>query len=851
MRLELPERKRTAPSNADSTPYHSSYPPTPSIFSTPQPTKRKARASKRLSVSAATSRSSHSLPLTSDARLDHFLLAARKFGRQRVNSLTGIVTQPVAPTSSQGQAPKQPQTSGRGSKTKELHFKETPYSRLRKEQEKKDMEVNGSSHHPATGEFLLDSGQKSTVSIPTPRTPKRNGASPYSVKTPVPATATPTPTYATSTPFHSSSLMSSPIAIAGSSSLTGQSTAPVPDRFQFAPSQVYSFIVSPTASPSGKEKRRAPSAGASAPTDPSSAPGGGGRRALNSLFEAAKSMEVPEGSDPPPSTLGPKSNGKRKVAEPSLGAPSSGVQDLTTKRRKVASPSRASIDISSVEEIGKGNVRSRAGGGKGKGKGVEKVMSALDVLADQAAAATASSSSVPNEESSERLASNGKGNGGKAAVDAERMSEETMTTRRTRRKIVSPESGNRKPLRGSDSGMRVGEARIIALAPEVEVDQPRLASSIDQGLEIEPTLSSSPQPKDLGDRNASTRFQDVSPSALPRVTEPAVAHCIDQPPVNLDAEDGDQDDDAEGDDDEEEEMQCHDAKPPSRSRTPPPDPDGGAGFNPTSGTGGNYDPPGAGDEDGHEADADADGDIDANDSAPSGSVRRRENLDDNPASRRFAHYRLTPLQPGDHYYVQNTAAGHLFDSSTSSIQERCRNDHDCGSRGCDSHVRGFGSATKALRMDTRLPNSTLARDGSAGTHSFISLGGISTRVPKFHDGLPSPSTRSFGTPFNNNIGFERSRMNVFFLIPQVGCGVASEENTLPAQKRLLRDQIWEFESVKGVSNSNFSSTSFLSSLSFVSPQQTFRTCTYRSPSTLQLISSSTSVLPFMKTDGQI
>ena len=265
-------------------------------------------------------------PLTSDARIEHVLLAARRIGRERAGVVAGI--------------------KQHAEREKELHSRELELIKARQDLEKSEKErlerlANGTSglaYYRST-DIVTSPQQRNTgrgsATTAAPRTPKRGGGvgvahypalsgavsnSPISTQTSVPASAGP-----------STFVFVNTSAIAGTSSATDQL---------------------------GSVHKRGSTARGGSRNLPSNPP-----TPLDSLLDAARMMDDGAGTG---EKAGGKMNGRRKASE----HPESPVP----KRRRVSSSSSKAV----------GRV---GGGGLVETGTVTRVKSALDVLADQAAAA--------------------------------------------------------------------------------------------------------------------------------------------------------------------------------------------------------------------------------------------------------------------------------------------------------------------------------------------------------------------------------------------------------------------------------------------------------------------------------
>lgn len=321
--------------------------PLPQASSTPSPQRRSRDYAKSATTQNAPIRHrKHGItPLTSDARIEHVLLAARRIGRERAGLVAGI-KQHVE-------------------HEKEIHARELDLIKARQDLEKSEKErlerlANGTSglaYYRST-DILTSPQQRVTgrgsATVGVPRTPKRGGGvihypavsdalnnSPISSPTRVPASAGP-----------STFVFVNTSAVAGTSGYSGGGGLITPDQL-------------------GSVHKRGSTARSSrnVPSNPPTP--------LDSLLDAARSMMddgVGAGKK-----AGGKTNGTRKASE----HPESPVP----KRRRVSS--------SGSKVVGRG----------GGLAGTTRVKSALDVLADQAAAA------FDDEPGQTRRGSNTKGKG--------------------------------------------------------------------------------------------------------------------------------------------------------------------------------------------------------------------------------------------------------------------------------------------------------------------------------------------------------------------------------------------------------------------------------------------------------
>ena len=279
-------------------------------------------------------RSNHGIaPLTSDARTEHVLLAARRIGRERAGLVAGI--------------------KQHAEREMEIHSRELELVKARQDLERSEKErlerlANGTSglaYYRSSTDVLTSSQQRNTgrgsASAAVPRTPKRGGG-----------------VGATHYPGLSGALSSSPI-----STPTRVPTSAGPSTFVFvntsagAETSGYSSggVVSTPGQPGSVLKNSGTARGGSR-TLPSNPP-----TPLDSLLDAARSMMDDGGAE---GRAGGKTNGTRKALEHP--------ENPVPKRRRVGS-----------KTVGRGG----GVGGTSIGSKATRVRSALDVLADQAAAA--------------------------------------------------------------------------------------------------------------------------------------------------------------------------------------------------------------------------------------------------------------------------------------------------------------------------------------------------------------------------------------------------------------------------------------------------------------------------------
>ena len=335
-----------------------SYPflshPLPQASPTPSPQRRSRDYANTSGTTLNTPNRRHKdgvAPLTSDARIEHVLLASRRIGRERAALVAGI--------------------KQHAEHEKAIHARELELIKARQDLEKSEKErlerlANGTSglaYYRST-DILASPQQRNTgrssTTASVPRTPKRSGKvgvthypalsgalnnSPLSTPTRVPASAGP-----------STFVFVNTSAVAGTSGFSGGGDLSTPDR----PGSVHK-----RGSTARGESRSLPS---NPPTP------------LDSLLDAARSM-MDDGAGAGEKTGG-KLNGTRKALE----HPESPVP----KRRRVSS--------SGSKVIGRG-------GGLAGTSTATRVKSALDVLADQAAAA------FDDEPGQTRRGSNTKGKG--------------------------------------------------------------------------------------------------------------------------------------------------------------------------------------------------------------------------------------------------------------------------------------------------------------------------------------------------------------------------------------------------------------------------------------------------------
>jgi hypothetical protein len=312
--------------------YPSQSHPLPQASPAPSPQRRRSRDyvnNSGTTQNAPTRRHKHGIaPLTSDARIEHVLLAARRIGRERAGLVAGI--------------------KQHAEHEKEIHARELELIKARQDLEKSEKErlerlANGTSglaYYRST-DILTSPQQRHTgrgsATAAVPRTPKRGGGvgvthysgalsnSPISSPTRVPASAGP-----------STFVFVNTSAVAGTSYSGGDLSTP--DQL-------------------GSVHKRGGTARGGSRNLPSNPP-----TPLDSLLDAARSM-MDDGAGTG-EKAGGKMNGTRKASEhPESPAP---------KRRRVSS--------------GGSKVVGRGGGLAGTST-TTRVKSALDVLADQAAAA--------------------------------------------------------------------------------------------------------------------------------------------------------------------------------------------------------------------------------------------------------------------------------------------------------------------------------------------------------------------------------------------------------------------------------------------------------------------------------
>ena len=308
--------------------------PLPQASPTLSPQRRRSRDHLNTTQNAPNRRRKHGIaPLTSDARIEHVLLAARRIGRERAGLIAGI-KQHVE-------------------HEKEIHARELDLIKARQDLEKSEKErlerlANGTSGlaYYRSSDTLTSPQQRNTgrgsATAGVPRTPKRGGGvgvthypalggalsnSPISSPNRVPAS-----------PGPSTFVFVNTSAVAGTSGYSGGGDLSTPDQL-------------------GSVHKRGGTARGGSRNLPSNPP-----TPLDSLLDAARSMMddgVGAGKK-----AGGKLNGTRKAPE----HPESPVP----KRRRVSS--------SGSKVVGRG-------GGLAGTSTVTRVKSALDVLADQAAAA--------------------------------------------------------------------------------------------------------------------------------------------------------------------------------------------------------------------------------------------------------------------------------------------------------------------------------------------------------------------------------------------------------------------------------------------------------------------------------
>ena len=308
--------------------------PLPQASPTLSPQRRRSRDHLNTIQNAPIRRRKHGIaPLTSDARIEHVLLAARRIGRERAGLLAGI-KQHVE-------------------HEKEIHARELDLIKARQDLEKSEKErlerlANGTSGlaYYRSSDILTSPQQRNTgkgsATAGVPRTPKRGGGvgvthypalsgalsnSPISSPSRVAASAGP-----------STFVFVNASAVAGTSGYSGGGDLSTPDQL-------------------GSVHKRGGTARGGSRNLPSNPP-----TPLDSLLDAARSM-MDDGAGAGKKASG-KLNGTRKAPE----HPESPVP----KRRRVSS--------SGSKVVGRG-------GGLAGTSTVTRVKSALDVLADQAAAA--------------------------------------------------------------------------------------------------------------------------------------------------------------------------------------------------------------------------------------------------------------------------------------------------------------------------------------------------------------------------------------------------------------------------------------------------------------------------------
>ena len=261
------------------------------------------------------------VPLSSDARIEHVLLASRRIGRERAGLVAGI--------------------KQHAEHEREIHARELELLKARQDLEKSEKErlerlANGTSglaYYRSTDVLTTSPQQRNTGRSSTttgaPRTPKRGGG-------------VGVPHY----PALNNSPLSSPSRVSASS---GPSTFVFVNTSAVAGSSKYSVGGDPDR-PGSVHKRSAKGASRNLPSNPPTP--------LDSLLDAARSM-MDDGEK-----AGRKMNGTRKAPEHP--------ESPTPKRRRVSS--------SGSKVVGRG-------GGLAGTSTTTRVKSALDVLADQAAAA--------------------------------------------------------------------------------------------------------------------------------------------------------------------------------------------------------------------------------------------------------------------------------------------------------------------------------------------------------------------------------------------------------------------------------------------------------------------------------
>lgn len=439
---------------------------TPPAFVTknkpPQPaeaSQRQPRSSRERPPGASKSSKRRHTPLTSDAYVEHFLLAAKRIGRVRATHVSGVLQH--------------------AEHEKEILTSEQQRAHDVKEQERLERER---LDRLATGTSGLAYYRSTAEGVPqrvpaAPHTPKKQihygpsaGTTPIVfVHTLSPPTPLAGPSNATTTSFAAAGYVGSPLATS-----------------------------SHTAAQSGAATGRGSQATSNPPTP------------LDSLLDAARMM------DDGPITKRRRADGRgREPEEPESPVP---------KRRRV-SAERAGNQSPALNGSGDVDGRERSIGATAmqrRGAGPDRVRSALDVLADQAAAA------FNEPEQSDRRASlaaaavatKGKGrtrNG--APHDAQHEDHHPSTSTFIQVDPSSSTSGGpttvpargRPRARGGSAGSKRAPANTNVTLVRPSLPPPSSSSTLSDTAAIptQPTMSASGRPQ----RNAAKRHAAVSPDA--------------------------------------------------------------------------------------------------------------------------------------------------------------------------------------------------------------------------------------------------------------------------------------------------------------------------------------------------
>ena len=367
-------------------------------------------------------------PLTSDARIEHVLLASRRIGRERAGLVAGI--------------------KQHAEHEKEIHARELELIKARQDLEKSEKErlerlANGTSglaYYRST-DILTSPQQRNTgrnsAAAGVPKTPKRSGGvgvTHYPVVSGNSPISSPTRVSASAGP--STFVFVNTSASAGTSVYSGGGNLSSPDR------------------PGSVHKRGARGGSRNLPSNPPTP--------LDSLLDAARSM-MDDGAGSG-EKVGGKMNGIRKAPEHP--------ESPTPKRRRVSS--------SGSKVVGRG----------GGLAGTTRVKSALDVLADQAAAA------FDDEPGQTKRGSNNKGKGkekldealsgvGEGGVDIARGDLDNTSASTS----MGPSQGRSRAKTSSINTRPTAESTstsLMSLRPVRQASQKRLAS---QELEHPPSIS--------------------------------------------------------------------------------------------------------------------------------------------------------------------------------------------------------------------------------------------------------------------------------------------------------------------------------------------------------------------------